>query len=112
MRLVLLAILAIACGPAQAGPRLPRGAVVAVPAEALRAGPGNDAASQVPPPVQDILHGDPAPGGLLGGGAAPRPVVMPVLPEIPPEPTDENWPQADDRILKEDLPPLPSELGR
>jgi hypothetical protein len=37
---------------------------------------------------------------------------MPVLPDIPPEATDENWPQADDRILKEDLPPLPSELGR
>jgi len=86
--------------------------VVAVPIEALAATPADDAAAAVPPPVQDILRGPPAPGGLLGGGAAPRPVVMPVLPEIPPEPTDEHWPPSDGRIEKEDLPPLPSELGR
>jgi hypothetical protein len=61
--------------------------------------------------VQDILRGPPAPNGLLGGGAAPRPVVLPVLPDIPPEPRDANWPPPDDTIEVEQLAPPASELG-
>lgn len=112
MRLApLLCLLALAgpvaaAGPVvAAGPGLPRRVVI------LPNPPREDPTSAQPPPVQDILRGPPAPHGLLGGGAVPRPVVIPVLPDIPPEPKDENWPPPDDRIEVEKLAPPAGELG-
>jgi hypothetical protein len=107
MRLAKLALcLLIAAPTCAAGQRLPRGVVVVLPDT-----PREDPTAAQPAPVQDILRGPPAPHGLLGGGAVPRPVVLPVLPEIPPEPRDPNWPPPDDTIEVEDLAPPASELG-